>query len=353
MPVLPGKPLVSIILPSFNHAAFVHEAVTSVLDQSFRDLELVVVDDGSSDGTADIVASIHDPRLTLIRLSENRAVHARNLALGRAAGQYIAFQNSDDIWLPSKLGDQLEVMERRAGRYTAGFTAVRIVDEKGMATSNTWASGLFTTVNRTSAEWLRQFLDFGNCLPLPSAIVRRTDLNSLRGFRASLVQLGDFDLWIRLAALGEFFILPDPLTKVRVIPGVNLSQPTLRGSRRARIELATVLERYAEPSILAKFDGIFPDSPKMPTAAAKKVALALYVWNRGPGYSLFADRVVERVIEDACERADAVATHGAGFIHAFLNRRCESELVLHGANSRCDERETRGILARCRRMLGW
>jgi hypothetical protein len=200
---------------------------------------------------------------------------------------------------------------------------------------------------------LRQFLDFGNCLPLPSAIVRRTDLNSLRGFRASLVQLGDFDLWIRLAALGEFFILPDPLTKVRVIPGVNLSQPTLRGSRRARIELATVLERYAEPSILAKFDGIFPDSPKMPTAAAKKVALALYVWNRGPGYSLFADRVVERVIEDACERADAVATHGAGFIHAFLNRRCESELVLHGANSRCDERETRGILARCRRMLGW
>lgn len=353
MSVLPGKPLVSVILPSFNHAAFVHEAVTSVLDQTFRDLELIVVDDGSSDETADIVASIHDPRLTLIRLSENRAVHARNLALGRATGQYVAFQNSDDIWLPSKLADQLEVMERRADGYAAGFTAAQIVDEKGVSASNTWASGLFTTVNRTSAGWLRQFLDFGNCLPLPSAMVRRADLNSLRGFRASLVQLGDFDLWIRLAAIGEFFILPDTLTKVRVIPGVNLSQPTLRGHRRVHIELAMALERYIEPSILARFDDIFPDFPKMPTLAAKKVALALHVWDRGQGYSLFADRVVERVIEDAGERADAVATHGAGFIHAFLNRRCEIELVLHDANSRRDERETRGILARCRSIFGW
>jgi glycosyltransferase involved in cell wall biosynthesis len=353
MSVLPGKPLVSVILPSFNHAAFVREAVTSVLDQTFRDLELVVVDDGSSDGTADIVASIHDPRLTLIRLSENRAVHARNFALEHARGQYVAFQNSDDIWLPSKLADQLEVMERRAGSYTACFTAAQIVDEKGVSTSNTWASGLFTTVNRASAEWLRQFLDFGNCLPLPSAIVRRADLNSVRGFRASLVQLGDFDLWIRLAALGELFILPDPLTKVRVVPGVNLSQPTLQGHRRAQIELATVLEGYIEPSILAKFDDIFPDFPKMPTPAAKKVALALRVWDRGQGYSFFADRLVERVMEDACERADAVAAHGVDFIHMFLNRRCESEFVWHDVGKHWGKRKNRGIVARCRSLLGW
>jgi glycosyltransferase involved in cell wall biosynthesis len=77
----PGTPLVSVILPSFNHAAFVGEAAQTVLDQTFSDLELIVVDDGSSDGTADIVAAIRDPRLTLIRLSENRAVHSRNLAL--------------------------------------------------------------------------------------------------------------------------------------------------------------------------------------------------------------------------------------------------------------------------------
>jgi glycosyltransferase involved in cell wall biosynthesis len=353
MPVLAEKPLVSVILPSFNHAAFVHEAVSSVLDQTFRDLELIVVDDDSSDGTADIVASIHDPRLTLIRLSGNRAVHGRNLALGHARGQYIAFQNSDDIWLPSKLAAQLEVMEGCAGGYTAGFTATQIVDEKGNTASHTWARKLFTTVNRTSVEWLQQFLDFGNCLPLPSAIVRRTDLTLLQGFRASLVQLGDFDLWIRLAALGQFFILPEPLTKIRVIPGVNLSQPTLRGRRRAQIELATVLERYTEPSILAKFDGIFPDLPRMPTPGAKKVALALQVGNRGEGYSLFADRVLERVMEDACERADAVAIHGVDFIHTFLNRRSESEFLRHDVGKHSGKRENRGIMARCRSVLGW
>jgi hypothetical protein len=108
------------------------------------------------------------------------------------------------------------------------------------------------------------------------------------------------------------------LTKVRVIPGVNLSEPTLRGSRRNQIELAAVLERYAEPSILAKFDDILPDSPKMATAAAKKVALALYVWDRGPGYALFADRVVERVIEDACERADA-GGHARRWIYSCVS----------------------------------
>lgn len=353
MPVLPGKPLVSVILPSFNHAAFVHEAVSSVLDQTFRDLELIVVDDGSPDGTADVVASIRDPRLTLIRLSGNRAVHARNLALGHARGQYVAFQNSDDIWLPSKLTAQLDIMEDSAKGYAAGFTAAQIVDEKGIAASDTWASHLFTTANRTPVEWLRHFLDSGNCLPLPSAIVRRMDLTGLRGFRASLVQLGDFDLWIRLAALGEFFILPEPLTKIRVIPGVNLSQPTLRGHLRAQIELATVLERYTESSILAKFDDIFPDLPGMSTPGAKKVALALQVWHRGQGYSLFADRVVERVLEDACERADAVAAHGVDFIHTFLTRRCEYEFVRHDAGKHHGKREKRGIVARCRSVLGW
>ena len=81
---------------------------------------------------------------------------------------------------------------------------------------------IFTTANRTAVSWLQHFFDVGNCLPLPSAIARRSDLIQLGAFRASLVQLGDFDLWIRLAALGEFFVLPEQLTKIRIIEGTNL-----------------------------------------------------------------------------------------------------------------------------------
>ncbi|MEO9061070.1 MAG: glycosyltransferase [Nitrosospira sp.] len=323
------KPLVSIILPSFNHVEYIGEAIRSVLDQTFRDLELIVVDDGSTDGTADEVASIRDPRLTLIRLSENRAVHPRNLALDQARGKYVAFQNSDDVWLPGKLAAQLEAMES-ANRYVACFTATEIIDERGLPTSGTWADGIFTLFNRTSGSWLQHFFDAGNCLPLPSAMVRRSDLIELGAFRASLVQLGDFDLWIRLAALGEFFILPEKLAKIRILQGINLSRPSLAGQRRSQIELATVLERYTESPVLEKLDSVFPDLPGTHASGAKKIALALRAWNLGcPAYALFADRTVAQVMENARERADAVAVHGPGFIHTFLKNRCESEFIRH------------------------
>ena len=324
-----GKPLVSVILPSYNHAEYVGQAVQSVLDQTFRDLELIVVDDGSTDGTADVVASIRDSRLTLIRLSENRAVHARNLALNQARGKYIAFQNSDDIWVPGKLAAQLDVIEG-ADRYVAGFTAAEIIDESGLPTSGTWANGIFTTANRTAVSWLQHFFDVGNCLPLPSAIARRSNLIQAGAFRASLVQLGDFDLWIRLAALGEFFVLPEQLTKIRIIEGTNLSRPSLPGQRRSQIEHATVLERYTESPILEQLDRVFPDLSKTLTSGAKKVALALRAWNHGGApYSLFADRTIAGVMENARERADAIAVHGPEFIHIFLYRRCESEFIRH------------------------
>ena len=326
------KPLVSVILPSFNHATFVGEAVRSVLDQTFRDLELIVVDDGSSDRTADVVASVRDPRLTLIRLSENRAVHPRNLALSQAGGRYVAFQNSDDTWVPGKLAAQLEVMEG-GSQYAACFTAAEIIDENGRPASGTWADQIFTTVDRAAASWLRHFFDVGNCLPLPSAMARRSDVIRLDAFRASLVQLADFDLWIRLAALGEFHIIPERLTNIRIIEGVNISRPSLRTGRRSTIELATVLERYTESPVIEHFDRAFADLPKSPTLGAKKVALSLHAWGRGGAHSLFADRTVARVMEDAHERADAVAVHGMEFIHTFLARRCESEFIWHGAGA--------------------
>lgn len=282
-----------------------------------------------ADGTADEVASIRDRRLTLIRLSENRAVHPRNLALDRAHGKYVAFQNSDDVWLPEKLAAQLETMEG-AKRYVACFTATEIIDERGLPASGTWADGIFTLSNRASGSWLQHFFDAGNCLPLPSAIAHRSDIIVSGAFRASLVQLGDFDLWIRLAALGEFFILPEKLTKIRILQGINLSRPSLAVQRRSQIELATVLERYTEFPILERLDSIFPDLPGSLTSGARKIALALRAWNiGGAAYALFADRTVARVMENAHERAESVAVHGPGFIHVFLNHRCESEFIRH------------------------
>lgn len=105
------RPLVSVILPSFNHAQFVTEAVNSVLNQTVKELELIVVDDGSTDGTAEIVAAMRDPRLQCIVLKDNRRLNPRNVGLNLARGQYVAFQNSDDRWEPTMLEKQIALLE--------------------------------------------------------------------------------------------------------------------------------------------------------------------------------------------------------------------------------------------------
>jgi glycosyltransferase involved in cell wall biosynthesis len=307
-------------MAAYNHQSFVSTAVSTVLAQTFGDLELIVVDDGSSDRTPDIVAAARDPRIRLIRLPENRAVHPRNLALSHARGRYVAFQNSDDAWEPTKLALQVRAMEQDAN-LSACFTAAALMDETGQPASGTWADGLFTTEERTQAQWLRHFFDVGNCLLLPSAMVRRAQLTAIGGFRASLVQLGDFDLWIRLAALGQFRLLPEALTRMRIVAGANLSAPNPISIRRSALEHAVVLERYLEKPLLGMFGQVFGDISSASSNGGRKVALAHRALRLGRMGVSFADRAIAGVLDHPRERAEAVAEHGNGFIHEFLSRR--------------------------------
>jgi glycosyltransferase involved in cell wall biosynthesis len=327
------RPAVSVVLAAYNHETFVAKAVSTVLDQTFGDLELIVVDDGSSDSTPDVVASIKDPRIKLIRLPANRAVHPRNLALTHARGRYIAFQNSDDEWQPTKLALQVRAMERDSS-LSACFTAGELIDETGQPATGTWADGVFTTEERSQARWLRHFFDVGNCLPLPSALVRRAQLAASGGFRASLVQLGDFDLWIRLAALGQFRLLPEALTRIRIVANANLSAPRPPNVRRSQLEHAVVLERYLEKPLLEMFDKVFGDISNASSPGGRKVALAQRAVARGSVGVSFADRAIAGVLDNPLERADAVAEHGSGFIHEFLARRGGWAFVQQDAGNR-------------------
>lgn len=106
------NPVVSVILPTFNRTHCLPGAMRSVLDQSFKDLELIVVDDASTEDIEAVVSGVGDPRVRYLRLDRNSgAAAARNVGLAEARGSYIAFQDSDDIWLPGKLARQLELLE--------------------------------------------------------------------------------------------------------------------------------------------------------------------------------------------------------------------------------------------------
>jgi glycosyltransferase involved in cell wall biosynthesis len=116
--------LVSVIMPAFNYGRYIGAAIESVLRQVHSDLELLVVDDGSTDNTAEVLRGVTDPRVRLYRLKNGGVSRARNHALDRAQGDAIAFLDADDVWLPHKLSAQVRVLQEQP---SVGFVASNFV----------------------------------------------------------------------------------------------------------------------------------------------------------------------------------------------------------------------------------
>lgn len=128
----PDKKTVSVITPTYNAARYIAETIHSVQSQTFPDWEMVIADDGSSDHTIDIVKKemANDPRIRLIEIHQNGGpANARNLAMAAATGDYLAFLDSDDLWLPQKLERQLGFMEKH--QHAFSYTDYRVMTEDG------------------------------------------------------------------------------------------------------------------------------------------------------------------------------------------------------------------------------
>jgi GT2 family glycosyltransferase len=209
-------PLVSVITPTYSRAALLPRAIASVLSQDFIDLELIVVDDGSNDGTQEVLAGIKDPRLSCIRFDQNRGIGAaRHEAVSRARGELIAFVDSDDVWLPGKLRFQVEVLQRHPtidvlfGDYRninymehqdrSGFEQT----ERGLARVQVRA--LEADVLEITAG-LPEALLVANVIGTCSMVVLRRGLFERVGnFDTRLSGPEDFELWWRAALKGANF----------------------------------------------------------------------------------------------------------------------------------------------------
>jgi glycosyltransferase involved in cell wall biosynthesis len=122
---------VTVIVPTYNYGRFIEEAIESIFSQTVADLQILVVDDGSTDDTPDVLARIHDPRLEIVRTSNQGVSAARNEGLSRAKGDFIAFLDADDRWTPRKLEHQLQVMSAEADMVAVFANFVRF-DERGI-----------------------------------------------------------------------------------------------------------------------------------------------------------------------------------------------------------------------------
>lgn len=209
-------PLVSVVMPSYNHARYIGLAVESVLTQTSGDLELIVVDNHSSDGTDEVLAAIKDPRLRVVKISNGGVIAAsRNLGLKSASGEYVAFADSDDVWLPEKLERQLEALRAAPG-------AVLAYSRFNTLTGDTAAEAVLPRRSGCVSGSVFSRLYLKHFIACSGVLARRGALAEAGGFseEPELVAIEDSDLWLRLAQKGEIVCSSDrPLFLYRVHPG--------------------------------------------------------------------------------------------------------------------------------------
>lgn len=206
------KPLVSVVIPAYNAAWCIAKAVDSVLAQDFQDREVIVVDDGSTDDTATVLAGYGDA-VRVVRQTNGGLSSARNAGIRAARGEFVAFLDADDWWLPGKLARQTGLMR---GRPELGFTstAARVEDPDG-GLVNVW----------TCAHWEESFLVhiFTNNADVAGSgsavMARRALFDGVGGFDESLRSLEDIDMWMRLAAVADYACLEEPLAVILKRPG--------------------------------------------------------------------------------------------------------------------------------------
>jgi glycosyltransferase involved in cell wall biosynthesis len=245
---------VSVVLPAYNRAATIRPAIESVLRQTRADFELIVVDDGSSDNTLEVVRSIEDPRIRVIASTPNRGVSAaRNVGIRNAKGTWVAFQDSDDEWLPRKLERQMELIEQPGQTGIACYCGMVIVggltETAGRRTQVRYIPD--PSIAKVDGQLLETLIS-ASLASTQTLIVRRDMLLEVGGFDEQLPALVDWDCVLRLARKGTFMFVDDPL----VIQRFSDNSIT-RDSRRRAMARARVIEKNRElllrhPAVLAR-----------------------------------------------------------------------------------------------------
>lgn len=195
-------------MPAYNAERFIAAAMRSVLAQHFRDFELLIINDGSTDRTEEIVRSFADPRVRLLNNQKNSGlVSVRNQGMREARGKYVALLDADDIALPGRLAAQKKFLDER-GEYALVGSSVALIDEGGRRTGVVWKS-------RFAPDELPPALLFGNRFAQSSLMLRKSALPEAP-YREGFAPAEDYELWLRLADGAKLANLSPVLTLYRV-----------------------------------------------------------------------------------------------------------------------------------------
>ena len=234
------KPLVSVIMPTYNHANYICKAIQSVLKQTYQNLELIIIDNYSEDDTEKIVASHEDDRIIYLKFSNNGIIAAsRNNGIKYSHGDYIAFLDSDDIWLPEKLEKQTKLFQI-SNETAMVYTRYKTIKE------GTISSNIFPKNDRYKSGNIFESLYLRSFVACSSVMVKRCVLDQIGLFDTDpdLIAIEDADLWLRIALKHVIKCTgSSPLFLYRIQPG-GISQGHVQRMRRSLI-ISKRYKKYA------------------------------------------------------------------------------------------------------------
>jgi glycosyltransferase involved in cell wall biosynthesis len=225
------KPVVSVIIPTYNRADVIGRSIKSVLSQTYPDFELIIIDDGSTDNTEEVVKSFNDPRIYFIQREQNRGSSAaRNIGIKAARGEFIAFLDDDDEWLPAKLMLQLQVFREskmeNIGLVLCGMTVI------GLNNSKEWC----LTKRGWIFDYLLSFTIINGVSWLPCWLVKKSLAYKVGQFD-NMETCEDIDWLLRTARLSQIDYVPQSLVRVHQERQYDI---TLGFKRRL-----TLIEKYS------------------------------------------------------------------------------------------------------------
>ncbi len=217
-------PKVSVVIPTYNRGRYIAATINTVLNQTFKDFEIIVVDDGSTDDTRKELEQFGPKIQVITQLNSERAI-SRNNGVKNSTGAYIAFLDSDDFWSPDKLEKQVEVLDNLKDIILVYGQSYRINDKgEQIKTARRQMQGF-------SGKVFKNLL-MRNFVVSATPMIKREDFGKTTGFQTKYIPYEDWEFWLRFSLLGDFYFLPEPFSYYRIHPEQSVKQATAENIER-------------------------------------------------------------------------------------------------------------------------
>ncbi len=269
---------ISVIIPVFNGEKTIKETIDSILNQTFKSIELIIIDDGSTDSTVEIIENISDSRIKLFYYPNGGLSTSRNRGISLAQGEYISFIDADDLWTPDKLESQWQALQENPQADVA-YSWTDYIDES----SNFLKSGRRIKANGDafSKLLLFNFLENGS-----NPLIRQKALEKVGVFDESLTAAEDKDMWLRLAANYEFVCVEKPQILYRI--STNSMSSNLKRQETASLKVierafiypkAEKLQHLKKQSLSYLYQYLTFKAVEAPAQKGQTLTAVYFLWN--------------------------------------------------------------------------